>query len=76
MGQLVDRKSTKKKEISVELYVAEKVISTIFQNLTENAARDAEWKKAAEVLNYYALIFHLIVVMVTLGAVFWKHVLV
>ena len=70
MGHLVKRNFTENNNISIELYVADKVISTIVQQRSKNATRDAEWKKAAEVLNYYALIFHLIAVIITFGGVF------
>ena len=72
MEQLVKGKLTVEKEISVELYVADKIITTIVQQRSKNATRDAEWKKAAEVLNYYALIFHLIAVIITFGGTFWE----
>lgn len=36
----------------------------------EMAERDAEWKKAAEVLNNYSLIFHVLAVLLTFAVFF------
>ena len=50
----------------------DKVIADVFETKIKMAARDAEWKKAAEVLNNYSLILHILVVLFTVGLVFFE----
>ena len=64
VDNLVD-KMTKKHKLQSDM-----VIANVFETKIKMAARDAEWKKAAEVLNNYSLIFHVLAVMLTFGIVF------
>ena len=47
------------------------VIANVFETKIKMAQRDAEWKKAAEVLNNYSLIFHVLAVTLTFVLVFF-----
>jgi hypothetical protein len=49
----------------------DKVIAKVFETQIKMAARDEEWKKAAEVLNNYSLILHVLAVLLTFGVVFF-----
>ena len=44
----------------------DKVIADVMKTQIKMAERDGEWKKAAEVLNMYSLIFHISAVALTI----------
>ena len=58
--------------MSTDLFVADKAIGNVVLEREKLAMRDAEWKKAAEVVNNFALILHVVVVIITFGVVFFK----
>lgn len=51
----------------------DKIIADVCKAKIEMAARDAEWKKAAEVLNNYSLIFHVLAVLLTFAFFFFEE---
>ncbi|XP_028392108.1 neuronal acetylcholine receptor subunit alpha-9-like isoform X2 [Dendronephthya gigantea] len=53
-----------------EMIADDKAIADVIETEIELAERDAEWKKAAEVLNIYSLLIHILVVIFTFCFVF------
>jgi hypothetical protein len=60
----------REQNISVETLADDRVIADVIETQIKMAERDAEWKKAAEVLNIYSLIIHVLVVLSTFCLVF------
>ena len=55
---------------SVKTMAQDEVIADVIETQIKMAERDGEWKKAAEVLNIYSLIFHILAVALTICLVF------
>ena len=57
-------------KLSNKILSDDAVIADVIKAEIKMAARDAEWKKAAEVLNIFSLIFHILIVVITFLFVF------
>lgn len=57
-------------QIVAGILTDDKVIAQVMEAQIKMSIRDAQWKRAAEVLNIYSLIIHVFVVLMTLCFVF------
>ena len=57
-------------ELSAKIVSDDEVIAEVIKTEIKMAARDAEWKKAAEVLNIFSLIIYILVVVFTFCFIF------
>ena len=57
-------------ELSAKIVSDDEVIAEVIKTEIKMAARDAEWKKAAEVLNIFSLIIYILVVVFTFCLIF------
>ena len=56
---------------SIKTLSDDRGIEDVIRTQIKMAERDAEWKKAAEVLNIYSLIIHVLAVLITSCFVFF-----
>ncbi|XP_028410626.1 neuronal acetylcholine receptor subunit alpha-10-like [Dendronephthya gigantea] len=72
-SKMVKKKTKRNLDEITILNNFDKPIKHFFETKREMAARDEEWKKAAEVLNNFSLIFHILGVTLTFGLLFLEY---